>query len=264
MEDLNIQLGKFRDIHKGQRAFVMANGPSLNKMDLSPLKGEIVFGANAGFLIYKKYDWRHKYYFCVDSRVVFDRLADLEKLAETNKEMICFLPEAVNVLKEDNTSERLSVESAIAKPRPNVTFFKMFPIGDQRVGQGLSENLIRGVTEPFTVTATMIEFAIYMGFSEIFLIGADTNYVINSSVEQRGGMGPEGIKSLLISTEADPNHFDASYFGPGRKWHAPNIKRMIAHYQRIKDLLPKGVQIWNAGIESKLKVFDLKPFSELF
>ena len=46
MGSLNLDLGKFRDIHKAARAFIMANGPSLNKMDLSYLDGEIVFGAN--------------------------------------------------------------------------------------------------------------------------------------------------------------------------------------------------------------------------
>lgn len=39
MGSLNLDLGKFRDIHTGARAFIMANGPSLNKMDLSYLDG---------------------------------------------------------------------------------------------------------------------------------------------------------------------------------------------------------------------------------
>jgi hypothetical protein len=140
----------------------------------------------------------------------------------------------------------------------------MYPIGDSRVGAGLCKNLIRGVTEPFTVTATMIEFAVYMGFSEVYLIGADTNYQIDSSVKQSGSMGPEGVKSLLISTNDDPNHFDASYFGPGRKWHAPNTNRMIAHYERIKMLLPPQVRVWNAGIDSKLDAYERCNFESIF
>lgn len=264
MGSLNLDLGKFRDIHKDARAFIMANGPSLNKMDLSYLDGEIVFGANAGFLIYKHYAWKHKYFFCVDARVVFDRLDDLFQLALDNPDTVLFLPKSVNVLHEDGLSTVRSVEDEIPKKLQNIVFFNMYPIGDPRVGAGLCKNLIRGVTEPFTVTATMIEFAVYMGFSEVYLIGADTNYQIDSSVKQAGSMGPEGVKSLLISTNDDPNHFDASYFGPGRKWHAPNTNRMIAHYERIKMLLPPQVRVWNAGIDSKLNAYERCNFESIF
>lgn len=264
MGSLNLDLGEFRDVHQGARAFIMANGPSLNKMDLSHLDNEIVFGANAGFLMYKNYSWKHKYFFCVDSRVVFDRRDDLLQLALDNPDTVLFLPRSVNVLHEDGSLTVRSVEVEIPKKLKNIVFFNMYPIGDPRVGGGLSKNLIRGVTEPFTVTATMIEFAVYMGFSEVYLIGADTNYHIDSSVKQSGSKGPEGVKSLLVSTDDDPNHFDPSYFGAGRKWHAPNTSRMIAHYERIRELLPPQVRVWNAGIDSRLEVFDKKPFDELF
>jgi hypothetical protein len=56
MECLNLDLGKFRDIHKGAARFY--NGEwSLFEQNgfMSYLDGEIVFGANAGFLIYKHY-----------------------------------------------------------------------------------------------------------------------------------------------------------------------------------------------------------------
>lgn len=263
MESLNLDLAKFRDIHKGARAFVMANGPSLNKMDLSGLVNEIVFGANAGFLIYKHYSWKHKYFFCVDSRVVFDRLDELFQLALDNPDTVLFLPRSVNELQEDGSSAIRSVEGEIPEKLQNIVFFNMYPIGDSRVGAGLSENLVRGVTEPFTVTATMIEFAVYMGFAEIYLIGADTHYKVDSSVKQSGSMGPEGVKSLLVSTDDDTNHFDPSYFGQGRKWHAPNTGRMAAHYARIAELLPEDVRVFNAGVDSQLDVFPKCEFSSL-
>lgn len=264
MGSLNLDLGKFRDIHRGERAFIMANGPSLNKMELSHLDNETVFGANAGFLIYKHYSWRHRYFFCVDSRVVFDRLDDLFQLALDNPDTVLFLPRSVNVLHEDGSSTVRSVEVEIPEKLQNIVFFNMYPIGDLRVGGGFCKNLIRGVTEPFTVVATMIEFAVYMGFSEIYLIGADTNYQIDSTVKQSGSQGPEGVKSLLVSTDDDPNHFDPSYFGAGREWHAPNTSRMVAHYERIKELLPGQVRVWNAGIDSKLDVFARCNFELIF
>jgi hypothetical protein len=40
------KLEKFREIHKGERCFVVANGPSLKKTNLDLLRGELTFGLN--------------------------------------------------------------------------------------------------------------------------------------------------------------------------------------------------------------------------
>jgi hypothetical protein len=45
--DLLNQNEKLRNCHRGQRCFVIGNGPSLTKQDLAPLDGEITFVMNA-------------------------------------------------------------------------------------------------------------------------------------------------------------------------------------------------------------------------
>ena len=44
------KLLKFKDIHKGKRCFIVANGPSLKNTDLSLLKDEITLGMNRIYL----------------------------------------------------------------------------------------------------------------------------------------------------------------------------------------------------------------------
>lgn len=39
-----------------------------------------------------------------------------------------------------------------------------------------SDDIVRGVYSGYTVAYDMIQIAVYMGFSEIYLIGADFNY----------------------------------------------------------------------------------------
>ena len=41
---------KFRNIHKGQRCFILGTGPSINKQDLGPLKNEACFAVSLFFL----------------------------------------------------------------------------------------------------------------------------------------------------------------------------------------------------------------------
>ena len=38
------QLAAFKDIHRGERCFIIGNGPSLKKTDLSRLRHEFTFG----------------------------------------------------------------------------------------------------------------------------------------------------------------------------------------------------------------------------
>ena len=45
-----MRLEDFRDIHKGKRGWIACNGPSLNDVDGTMLKDEIVFGLNRGYL----------------------------------------------------------------------------------------------------------------------------------------------------------------------------------------------------------------------
>ena len=90
-------IARFRNIHRGERCFVMGNGPSLNKMDLNKLSNEIVFGCNAVFLLFERIAWRPKYFVCVDTRVLRDRAADITAMLDENPEMIAFFPEQLTL-----------------------------------------------------------------------------------------------------------------------------------------------------------------------
>src|SRR5438445_9458842 len=41
---------RFRDKHRGQRCFILCNGPSVLKQDLLPLRDEIVMSVSNGYL----------------------------------------------------------------------------------------------------------------------------------------------------------------------------------------------------------------------
>ena len=46
------RLTEMKDIHRGRRAFIIGNGPSLKQTDLSKLKGEITFAMNRFYLAF--------------------------------------------------------------------------------------------------------------------------------------------------------------------------------------------------------------------
>jgi hypothetical protein len=46
------RLAALKDVHKGRRAFIIGNGPSLRQTDLSKLKNEFTFGMNRIYLLF--------------------------------------------------------------------------------------------------------------------------------------------------------------------------------------------------------------------
>jgi hypothetical protein len=52
------RLEAWRDRYKGQRCFIVGNGPSLQQTDLSKLDDEFTFGMNRIYLAFDQYDFK--------------------------------------------------------------------------------------------------------------------------------------------------------------------------------------------------------------
>lgn len=254
-------LKRFRGRHQGERCFVMGSGPSLNNMDLSLLKDETVFACNGIFLLFNRINWRPKYYTCVDTRVLMDRHFDIKTMLYENPEIVSFFPSFVKVHGEGkimNTRE-------IIGSRDSTYYFNEVGHNKNGLPQSMfSTDAGSHMVMPYTVTITMLQLAVYMGFREIYLIGCDTNYSIPDSVKQSG----DKIKGVGLhlegSADDDPNHFDPTYFGKGRKYHNPQTHNMIEHYKFAKAVTDEiDVSIFNATVGGMLEVFPRVDYREL-
>jgi len=231
--------GKF----KGKRCFIIGNGPSLNKIDLSLLKNEYTFGVNSIFLKEKSDGFKPTFYVVEDNHVYYDNL------------------EAINAFDAEYRFFPTAYKSII-KNRKNTSFFNMNTGFYQkfspyyeipRFSIDASEQLFCGQS----VTILNLQLAYYLGFSEIYLIGMDFSYEIPKSAIIEG--------DTILSTEDDPNHFDGSYFGAGKKWHDPKIHNVLKSYKLCKVMYEiDGRVIYNATIGGKLALFERKDYFELF
>lgn len=254
-------ISRFKDIHKGKRCFIMGNGPSLNRMDLSRLAGETVFACNAAFLLFDRISWRPRYYVCVDSRVLPDRAAEIDVMLTENPGMQGFFPA---FLQEHTGAKFRRATRAILPPGPNRNFFnERANSTDDPPRSMFSLDANEAVIQPYTVAITMMQLAAYMGFTEIVLIGCDTNYVVPATVRRGGDDDPGGL-ALTSERDDDANHFDPRYFGKDRKWHDPQPEMMIRHHQYAKEALDAiGVKVFNATVGGKLEVFPRRAFESL-
>lgn len=257
-------LKRFRGLHSGKRCFVMGNGPSLNKMDLNKLDGEIVFGCNSVFLLFDKIKWRPTFYTCVDSRVLPDRAKDIDAMLAAHPSMTAFFP---NEVIEHSGDTRRFPTRTVLPPAKGRYYFKERPNSLSNPPYSMfSSDINDHVVQPYTVAITMLQIAAYMGFSEIYLIGCDTNYTVPQDTLKEGIKSDGEIGLALTSiADNDPNHFDPRYFGAGRKWHDPQPEMMIEHHRHARDACEMlGVKVYNATVGGKLEVYPRRDFDSLF
>ena len=74
------RLAEMKDIHKGKRAFIIGNGPSLNQTDLSKLKNEITFGMNRVYLAFPDWGFSTTYLCITNDLVVEQFVGDINAL----------------------------------------------------------------------------------------------------------------------------------------------------------------------------------------
>lgn len=238
-----------KDQYKGERCFIMGNGPSLNKMDLNRLQSEYVWGTNKIYFLFDRINWRPSFYVAVDTRVVPDIAADIRDLTLSLHQTYFFFPKRFR-------------EKNVIRSEQNIYWYNEVPLDESDLPGGMfTDNATRWVSSVRTVTVAALQMAVYLGFNPIYLIGCDTSYKIPTTAVRE-----MKIHDGLVSTQDDdPNHFVPSYFGAGSKWHDPHVDRMIFHYEQANLFCQSiGVQVFNATVGGNLEVFSRVDFDKLF
>ncbi|PSO87885.1 MAG: hypothetical protein BRC41_03995 [Cyanobacteria bacterium QH_9_48_43] len=242
----NRRIESLKNKYKGERIFIIGNGPSLNDTPLEKLEGEYTFGVNRIYLLFNRISWRPSFYTINDWEVGPDNAGEIEAL----EGMTFFFPKRFKGLFEQ-TDSTYWYNSRHAR-------FK---------GDDFSYDLTDGAVMGGSVLPLAIQIAYYMGFDPIYLIGVDVNYKIPDTVKQSGTKRfADGNLQFLRSTKDDDcNHFDSSYFGKGRRWHNPNTERMIEGFRVCREAIEgQGGHIYNATVGGKLEVMERVDFNSIF
>ncbi|MGI3170752.1 6-hydroxymethylpterin diphosphokinase MptE-like protein [Pseudooceanicola sp. C21-150M6] len=231
-------LNEFVDIHKGERCFVVGNGPSLNKIDMTRLKSEITLGSNRAFLGFPKWGFSYNYWM-VQDRILADQNAD-EFAEKIPADTVKFIP--YTILKYFNVSNLKNV----------------VPVHLDYTKQCTFSNDPSGLHEGFTVTVGLLQIAAIMGCRQIILVGADHNYPIpESNVNSDRKWSGEGLQT----------HFSEDYTNHqnGQVWEMPDVVKMTKAYDAAaKWAEENGIEILNASPGSKLNSFPKVSYDSLF
>jgi hypothetical protein len=222
-------LKSFNNIHKGERCFVIANGPSLKHIDFSLLENEFTIGMNRIYLMKNQNGFTPTYLACIDKNSQINQFyEEFDKL-----EMPCFFN-----FKLRHKFSKLSNQNFI------------FGKSSQSFAKGISNSYGNGKT----VTYIAIQLAFHMGFNEVYLIGKDHNY---NTVQKPG--------TAIKSDGNENNHFIKGYYKKGQNWDAPDLTGEESAYKIARNEFEKnGRIIRNATVGGELEIFKRIDYLSIF
>lgn len=229
------KLQKLKDIHKGKRAFIVCNGPSLRSEDLTTIYkfGEISFASNKIHKIFSKTPWRPMYYTVMDENYQFS------------------LVDIMNLIPAKCKFFRIESWAFTRKVKGDKVFLNT--IGGRNLLKEcrFSDNCSKVVFTVATVTYTMIQLAVYMGIKDIYIIGCDNNY--SREINKDGTYIDYNVKSYFEGSDDSDQRMAASV------WQM-NIAYECA--RKYADM--HGIKIYNATRGGNLNVFERVCFDSLF
>lgn len=227
------RLAELRDIHKGKRAFIIGNGPSLKKTDLTKLENEFTFGMNRIYLLFPDLGFTTTY-FCSINDLVIEQFAD-DILALPMPKFLAW------------RSRRHFAKDLRLSNTPTFIYTSY-------TGPRFAQNVVGRVWEGATVTNLALQLAFHMGFEKVILIGVDHNFTSKGEANK-----------IVVSDGDDPNHVSPNYFGRGVKWQLPDLDTSEIGYIMAREAYREaGREIVDATIDGKLTVFPKVDYNSLF
>lgn len=225
-------LSGIRNIHKGERIFIIANGPSLEYSDLEKITNEVSIASNFIHLAYEHTTWRPNYVTVSDTKVWAKMTPEIQKQSRHLILLDCL------------DSRRAAVEhSSVRQLSPHDLQSQQIP---------LSDDLRRGAFGGHTVTYFNLQLAYHLGATSIVLLGLDHSY------------RETGWRSRTITAGAESNHFHAEYRQAGEVVFRAPLKAMTKYFEFANSFArSNGIKIVNATPATRLSVFPVSTLTKV-
>ena len=216
----------YRNRHKGEKCFIVCNGPSLHKTDFSLLKNEILIGLNKIFLGFSQFQIYPKYYVAVNEKVLRQSYLEIIDL-----NCVKFI---------SNRCPDLFSNSAL-----------LHIINTTNPPERFSKNIDAGLNEGWTVTYAALQIAYYLGFETVVIVGMDHRFEY---------VGKPNESNFLMGK--DVNHFCENYFG-NQEWDNPDLVNSEKSYRIAREVFESdGREIVDATVNGACEIFPKRSLSE--
>ena len=219
-----------KDTHIGEKCFIVATGPSLTFEDLDKLadSGVFSFGMNSCVLALNKTKWIPDL-LGVEDEYVYEKIEN------------ALIKESKSKLKD-----RILISHNVEQFFKSAKMFKVFPqnILDHKYNLNkygtikFSDDCYEVIYDVWSILFSMCQFAVYMGFREIYFLGTDCTYN-----KEKSHFIDHGVK-------------DSHAFLAG--------ERLIYCHGKFKEWAEKkGVKVYNCTRGGMLEVYPRKSLEEV-
>lgn len=252
----------FKNKFKGKRCFIIGNGPSLNDMDLSLLENEYTFTVNQlpknnqfESINTTFHLWSDARFFNLDENDDGD-MALLETMKKVNspdnKPIVFYEIAAKEMVKKFELDKELDIH-----------YFAALQFTKKRYLKKDSIDFTKVVCNWPTVIQIAITMAIYMGFSEIYLLGLDCTGFINIA-ETKLKVYSHGIKYAFDVSEAEKKRMEKSNSMYSMKQELLCQAELFDDYDLLSDYAKrKGIKIFNATRGGLLESFERVTYEDV-
>lgn len=238
---------RYKDIHTGERVFILCSGPSISKLDLTLLKDEKTIAVNS-FYLHKDCQLISPTYYCEPA---FEEYSSFETLAQHLTEMEQAAPRAQYFF---GLSEKETVDKVKEFNNRCVNYIFFTNNYDR-----LDVDLTRSVMRVQSVSIMALEIALYMGFKEIYLLGTEHDSLLTGKYthfyDYHESVAAKEVKCIDEQGNIE-NAFDEELAAIYNLWNQYKILRKIAE--------KKGIKIYNATPGGVLDLFERKDYYTLF
>lgn len=194
-EHYDEKLKSMKNMASGKSCFIVGNGPSLTTDDLELINDQDCFAANLVFRIFNKTDWRPKYY------VIQDRYADTGDALDNMKVQYMFIGEYYWRKRGINNSHAVCIRARRNNLNKKIAF---------------SEDISEYIINTPTITYTMIQLAVYLGYKNIYLLGMDHSYAL--TYDEKGNVVQDDTVNSHFFTDKNPKEVIANIEGMNKAY----------------------------------------------
>jgi hypothetical protein len=227
------RLSALHDTRKGQRAFIIGNGPSLRDTDLSLLRNDFTFGLNRIYLMFPALGFQTSCLVSVNDLVVEQCWREMQSL---------------NIPRFFSWRSRRFLPVELHSFEAPTFLYTTYE--SPRFARDARGRLWEGAT----VTYVALQLAFHLGFQQVVLVGVDHQFTTQGDANK-----------TVVSEGDDPNHFSPGYFGRGFRWQLPDLATSETAYRLARDAFRKaGREVVDATVGGHLQVFPKVDYTALF
>jgi len=242
------KLKALKDKYRGERCFILGNGPSLKKHDLRLLIDEYAFVTN-WFVLNDGFQELKKCFYCVCDPHFWNYGEGF------HQELVDKLRGNPDATKFFEYAAYPSYKSL--RPRlKNIFFIKLE--GKSKVWEGhFSTDIWKSTCWGKTVIIELcLPIAFYLGFSIVYLLGCDCDYKLDAN---------DDFENSFFYDISQVPHRDIEHVQKHADEPRYNLPFWEASYSVVKQFFERnGRKIFNAGKGGKLEVFKRVDYDSLF